>query len=119
MNTIAKVEQYHKTETLNDTTICLRGTRENSEHNIWEAWISIIKRNEISSNELLNMISESDEECSHFYVNDKIYKIYVQFSHTMHITEGVQAWSDNVNYSILGIPPIIWCNLVGQITSKL
>ena len=119
MSMRASIERYYKIVNEHETTIYLQGKRQNYGYNTWEAFVTIINCNETPTNQILDTLNESDEGNAHYYLNKKLYKIVVNFSPEITMLERVQMWNDDVNYSTLGIPVTIWCNLIGQIVSKL
>jgi hypothetical protein len=124
-NTISiKSYLYVNDDVSGHTTIYLKGTFNNS--NAWKGTITKINSSDYTMDEKINLISSSNEGCSHHIINSMFWKIYIEILTDEESCEDVinhddsfVEWTSSMSYTNLNIPSNIWCYFVGQLTIEL
>ena len=117
VNHVVEINNYIKLENLSESTVQLYGKINFIK---WMASITTIHRHDFTQEEVLNMIKSSDECCSYHLIGETFYKIFVIFEdETINVDPNSLIWDNSTSYSDLNIPNIIFCYLIGQITTIL
>ena len=121
INHIGKINRYTVFENNYENSLHLSGSLD-LDNNGWTACITKINRLTVySSDQMLNLMRVTDECCSHHLIGDKLYKIYVEIApeNELILERNSSEWDSNTSHVDFDIPDVIWCFLIGQLTTIL
>jgi hypothetical protein len=121
MNCLIKITDYMLFENKYNKTLKLKGILNSNSNNKWYAILTVINTHCFTIDEIKELINKNNERVSYHLIKEILYKIYVEYlsEEIDPLINNYTEWSENTNYSMFNIPKIIWCSLIGQISTIL
>jgi hypothetical protein len=117
-NTSIKMSKYMYLNGSDYSALYLSGIKNNDTK--FNTTITKINDQNITRENITQLVNDSNKQCSHIFINNQLYKITISYEQDFDITDNANSkeWDNSISYRF-NIPSIIWCYMIGMVSATL